>query len=115
LVTLFGQVSWGSVRVIAAVAHSTFTVLTCSVSSDCIILGQVLKVWLLFVRHIYTALLFSALVILLKVLSAVGWAAGFFPRKWPTPQDSEVAGAKPSKAPGLNGTAPLGSSTARDQ
>ncbi|KAK4039060.1 hypothetical protein C8A01DRAFT_47394 [Parachaetomium inaequale] len=112
LVILFGQVSWGSVRVIAAVAHSTFTVLTCSLSSDCIILGQVLKVWLLFVRHIYTALLFSGLVILLKVLSTVGWAAGFFPRKWPTQQESERAGAETSKPPGHNAMAPPADLTA---
>ncbi|AEO59127.1 hypothetical protein MYCTH_94826 [Thermothelomyces thermophilus ATCC 42464] len=96
---LFAQISWGSVQVIGAVVHSTLVVLGCSVSSDCLLLLEVVRVWLLFARHIYTALLFSALVILLKLLSTVGWVVGFFDRKWPTPEtESEVATATPSVA-----------------
>lgn len=69
--------------------------LKCSLVSDWVILLQILKVWLSFVRHIYTALLLTWVVIVLKVLSVISWALGFFPhRKWPTQENEKAGGVK---------------------
>lgn len=100
-VSLFRQILWGSVKVTGAVIHSTFVVLWCSLRSDFQILLDVVKVWLLFARHMCTVVLFSALIILLKLLSSVGWVLGFFDRKWPTQEtEGEVAMATTNRVPG---------------
>lgn len=108
LVSLFVSVVRTSFRVTGAAAYSTFVVLKCAVVADCVILAQVVGLWVLFGAQIFTTLRFVASVIVFRIVCVVAEIEDFLvflEDKWTSAQQggSEPSGLEPGQTPPRKG------------
>lgn len=104
---LFTQLLRRSFGLVRVALTSTLRVFLCSITVHWFILIRIFQAWHPFVGEVPRVVILGGAIILLKAISILSWVVGFCPRKgWLTSQESELAGTRAKKAPGLEGMAP---------